>query len=118
MDFADARLHGTQVRDALRLSRVPAEGHSRAAAHLQASIMTRSSMRESFTGGEVGCTKNTSQPRIDSCSRACQLPAHAAADVAGVQVHTALGLQRPHLDLDVDLAVCKALDFDGAQLQA
>ena len=38
----------------------------RAEARLQASIMTRSSMRWSFTGGAVGCTRNTSQPRMDS----------------------------------------------------
>ena len=40
----------------------------RAEARLQASIMIIISMSESFTGGQVGCMRNTSQPRMDSCA--------------------------------------------------
>ena len=40
----------------------------RALARLQASIITNSSIRWSFTGGQLGCTRKTSQPRMDSCA--------------------------------------------------
>jgi hypothetical protein len=39
-----------------------------AEALLQASIITRSSIRFSFAGGQVGCTRNTSHPLTLSCS--------------------------------------------------
>ena len=35
-------------------------------ARLHASIMTKSSIKLSFVGGHVGCTRKTSEPRMDS----------------------------------------------------
>lgn len=40
----------------------------RADARRQASTITSSSIMWSFTGGLVGCSRNTSQPRMDSSS--------------------------------------------------